>query len=72
MDAQWGEHVAVMMAAIGLGWAAAYRFGDLKLLNTTQGATFSVTPFGAVVKRALNLASQRAEASQLTRFSITM
>jgi hypothetical protein len=68
-DAAWGERVSVMMETIGIGWAAAFR-GELA--KPMPRAQMLLTPFGAVVKRALARASTRAEAGQLTRFSITM
>ena len=72
MDAAWGERVAVMMETMGIGWAAAFWTGELALVRPMSGGRTILTPFGAVVKRALALASTRAEAGQLTRFSITM
>jgi hypothetical protein len=67
--AAWGERVAVMMETIGIGWAAAF-WGELA--KPMQLGQTLLTPFGAVVKRALTRSGARAEASQLTRFSLTM
>jgi hypothetical protein len=72
MDAAWGERVAVMMETMSIGWAAAFWTGEFALVRSMPGGRIILTPFGTVVKRALAFASQRAEASQLTRFSITM
>jgi hypothetical protein len=72
IDAAWGERVAVMMETMGIGWAAAFWTGELALVRPVPGGRTILTPFGAVVRRALALASQRAEASQLLRFSTMM
>jgi hypothetical protein len=71
-DVAWGERMAVLMDTMGIGWAAAFSGGDAALVRPTQTGRSTLTPFGAVVKRALARASVRAETSQLTRFSITM
>ena len=68
-SAAWGERVAVMIETIGIGWAAA---SWNELAKRMPRGQVLLTPFGAVVKRALARAGVRAEASQLTRFSLTM
>jgi hypothetical protein len=68
-SAAWGERVAVMIETIGIGWAAA---SWNELAKRMPRGQVLLNPFGAVVKRALARAGVRAEASQLTRFSLTM
>lgn len=71
-DAAWGERMAVLMDTVAIGWAASFGSGDAALLRPVQSGRFTLTPFGAVVKRALVRANARAETSTLARFSITM
>jgi hypothetical protein len=70
-DAAWAERTAIMMETMGIGWAAAFS-REVALFKPMLRGSILLNPFGAVVKRALTRAGARAEANQLTRFSLTM